>query len=102
MLGSTSGLGSNTFNVVEIKNLSRVRMSTKWEDGTAATAPDCKSGISHGGSSPSLPTRCPILLMEESCLKLRIDKIIYNKKQFELCVKIILEKLINTLKKSKQ
>lgn len=25
--------------------------------GTAATAPDCKSGIPHGGSSPPYPTK---------------------------------------------
>jgi hypothetical protein len=27
-----------------------------WKYGTAATAPDCKSGIPHGGSSPSTST----------------------------------------------
>ena len=27
-----------------------------WTSGTAATAPDCKSGISHGGSSPPSST----------------------------------------------
>ena len=45
-----------SLNLQQNTRIDKAGETAPWEDGTAATAPDCKSGIPHGGSSPPPPT----------------------------------------------